>query len=428
MRILVIDYSGHPFPVTLSRALARRGHETLHLYTGSSETPKGDLVRGPGDPECFDVRMEKLDEPFNKTNLVKRRSQERQIGRLFSRAIEEYRPDLILAGNCPIETLRFIFQSRDKIGAQIIFWVQDLLGEAATRLLSKKLGLPGKLVGLYFQWLEKRMLQSSDHVVVISEDFRPILQDGYGIPADGITVIENWSPIDDLPLYPRDNEWAVQNLPASDFRVMYSGTLGLKQDPGLLLEIASRIDCEVMVFSQGDAARSLAAEAAARGIANLSVRPWLDFADLPKALAGADMLVVVLEPDAGVFSVPSKCLTYLCAGKPILGSIDPSNLASRIINRIGAGVTAMPGDHTSLIAAAQAYRDDPARARAAGAAGRRYAEETFNVEVITDRFVGIFETLQARAGRSGGAAPAVSAPAPRQDAVADSGALLGESH
>jgi hypothetical protein len=33
MRILISDYSGHPFQVQLSRELARRGHGVTHSYS-----------------------------------------------------------------------------------------------------------------------------------------------------------------------------------------------------------------------------------------------------------------------------------------------------------------------------------------------------------------------------------------------------------
>ena len=47
MRIVVNDYSGHPFQIELSRELARRGHKVLHLYSAEFQTPKGDLIRKP---------------------------------------------------------------------------------------------------------------------------------------------------------------------------------------------------------------------------------------------------------------------------------------------------------------------------------------------------------------------------------------------
>ena len=56
MRIIVHDYVGHPFQVQLSRELARRGHEVLHLYCSSFVTPRGELTRRDDDPPGFNCR------------------------------------------------------------------------------------------------------------------------------------------------------------------------------------------------------------------------------------------------------------------------------------------------------------------------------------------------------------------------------------
>ena len=398
-KVMVIDYSGHPFQVQLSRSLARYGFETLHAFAASSETPKGELERRDDDPATFSTRAVSLNEPFNKTDFVKRRSQERRLGHLFAELVRDYQPELIIASNCPIETLRFILNAKRQVGATFIFWLQDLLGEATTRVLAQRLGPIGYLPGYYYQRLERGFLREADHIVAISDDFLPILKSKYGIAPEDVTVIENWSPIEDLPQYPRDNEWAQAHLPPCDFRLIYSGTLGFKQDPAALLELAEKIDCEIVVFSQGEAANRLASDAARRGLGNLSVRPWLPFSDLPKALAGADLLVVLLEPDAGIFSVPSKVLTYLCSGRPILGSISGDNLAAKIINQNGAGTTCEPGDHDSLIDAARSFYSDRKRVDIAGRAGRAYAEKTFDITAIAVRFKKIIENITDKTER-----------------------------
>ena len=49
--------------------------------------------------------------------------------------------------------------------------------------------------------------------------------------------------------------------------------------------------------------------------------PYQPFGRLSEVLASADVLVALLESDAGAYSVPSKVLTYLAAGRPILGAI-----------------------------------------------------------------------------------------------------------
>ncbi|HYO26095.1 MAG TPA: hypothetical protein VEQ85_14225, partial [Lacipirellulaceae bacterium] len=67
MRVLVHDYCGHPFQVQLSRALAARGYDVLHLYNGSFQTPRGALTKRSDDAPGFDVRPMDLCEMVPKT-------------------------------------------------------------------------------------------------------------------------------------------------------------------------------------------------------------------------------------------------------------------------------------------------------------------------------------------------------------------------
>ena len=45
-----------------------------------------------------------------------------------------------------------------------------------------------------------------------------------------------------------------------------------------------------------------------------------------------------------------------------------------------------PGDTAAFLTTAKRLRNDPAQCSAAGARGRAYAESTFDIRMITDRF------------------------------------------
>jgi colanic acid biosynthesis glycosyl transferase WcaI len=393
MRILISDYSGHPFQVQLSRALAMRGHDVLHVSAESFQTPKGRLTREAGDPAGFSIVGVRSDEPFAKDSFVKRRRQEIELGAKIAAEIERFRPQIVLSSNAPLDAQRLIQRAARTVDARFIFWVQDVYSEAIARILRQKFGPAGALIGAFYRWLEARMLRRSDHVVVIADAFVPIVRTMAGLAPERVTVIENWAPLAEVPRYPRDNAWAEANLPPSRFRAIYSGTLGFKHNPSLLFDLARNIDGDVLVFSEGSAANALAAQARDQGVTNLTVSGWLPFNDLPKALAAADLLLVILEPDAGVFSVPSKVLTYLCVGRPILGAIPAENLAAHLIEGNGAGRVVDPTNSAGFTEAARAIlADAPARATM-GDAARGYAERTFDIATIADRFETVFHQL-----------------------------------
>jgi len=100
-----------------------------------------------------------------------------------------------------------------------------------------------------------------------------------------------------------------------------------------------------------------------------------------------------LEPDAGVFSVPSKVLSYLCAGRPLLASVPTTNLAARIIRRNRSGIVVEPHDVEGFVSAAARLLERPSLRAGLGRRARQYAETTFDIRRIGDRFEGLFEEL-----------------------------------
>ena len=103
MRILLHDYSGHAFLVQLARQLARDGHEVLHVHFPGFQTPKGVLARRPDDPPGFETRGLRLPGEFAKYSYLKRLGQEFAYGRLLARTIEEWKPEVVLSANSPLD-------------------------------------------------------------------------------------------------------------------------------------------------------------------------------------------------------------------------------------------------------------------------------------------------------------------------------------
>src|SRR2546426_10383202 len=94
VRICVCEYSGYAFQVQLSRELANRGHEVLHLYFSEFQSPKGRLSREATDPSTFSIEGVSLGRPFAKYHFVKRWFQERAIGRRLAQRIAEFAPEI----------------------------------------------------------------------------------------------------------------------------------------------------------------------------------------------------------------------------------------------------------------------------------------------------------------------------------------------
>jgi colanic acid biosynthesis glycosyl transferase WcaI len=394
MRILVHDYVGHPFQVQLSRALAARGHSVLHLYNGSFQTPHGELDRKPVDPAGFDVRSITLSEAIPKMNFFRRFHLEREYADKLVAASTLFRPEVVISANTPSIAQHRLARGCRRQGIRLVSWIQDMYGVAAYRLLSRKLPGVGHAVGRYFIALDKRSARASDAIVAITDDFRGILTQ-WGVNANRVQVIHNWAPLEGLPMRHRENAWSQAQGLGEGVRFIYSGTLAMKHNPGLLLELARLLDKdslgELIVISEGEGVKWLAGQAAAANLRSLKCLCFQPFAAMPDVLGSADVLVAILEADAGVFSVPSKVLSYLCARRPLLLAVPSENLAAKIVVACGAGLVVEPNDLAGFCAAARKLIDSPELRRQYGAAARQYAEANFDIERITDRFEAILQ-------------------------------------
>jgi glycosyltransferase involved in cell wall biosynthesis len=393
MRLLVNDHAGHPFPMRLSRELARRGYTVRHTYCASVQQPRGDLRRCDTDPDSFSLRPLRLKKPFNRYGLVSRMAQEGELGRLLAGELERFAPDMVLSGNTPLGAQARLLSSARRQKAGFVFWLQDLLGQGIAQAVAEKLPCLGKAVGAYYIRLERRLLRKSQAVVAISEDFLPFLTQSK--VTDGkISVIGNWSALDTIQSPGKDNPWSRMHGLAESFVFLYCGTCGLKHNANLMLELAEwyrhHPGVAVVVVSEGPGADALKAGKADRQLSNLQLFPFQPCERLAEVLAAGDVLVATLTPSANGFAVPSKVMTYLCAERPILLAAPRSNLAARIVQTARAGIVVGPDLDSGFVRAAERLRSNPSLRTSLAQNGRRYALSAFDIRTIADRFESIF--------------------------------------
>lgn len=386
-RLLVFDFSGHPFQAQLSRELARRGHDVVHSWCAAYVSGHGSLTAAPGETIRFEPVS--VGRRIAKTSYLRRALQEVRLGVDLLRHVRRVRPDVVLVANTPIPMLVLLAAQLLLRRTPFVLWHQDVQSVAVARLAGHRLSPVFAHLARLLEWGERWGARRAAAVVVITPAFRRVHEE-WGTPSE-VHVIPNWAPLDEITPQPRDNDWAATHDLVDVPTLLYSGTLGLKHDPELLVELAAGIrqagqPVRLVVVNEGPA-EPVVRNAAARLGVPLTLLPFQDYADLPEVLATGDLLVVLLEPDAGEFSVPSKTLSYLAAGRPVLGLLPPSNLAAELIASAGGFVA--PPERASLpdaIAYADRLLRDPERRTRLGAESRALAEREFALKGSADAF------------------------------------------
>ena len=397
MRILVHDHSGHPFQAELSRELARRGHTVTHSFATGYVSGKGRLS-ADGDAE---ITFEGIGFTKRIDNMKFRRRLVHEVQRGFALAWQarRTRADITLVSNAQIPTLVVFTFLMAIFRKPWVLWHQDVYAIAVKSFAGAKLGRGYKLVAAVFAIAERWCSRRAEAIVVIAPSFVPVHEE-WGT-ADKVVVIPNWAPLDEIVPTDRDNAWAREHGLTEEKTLLYSGTLGLKHNPVLLVDLARRVreagqPVRLVVVNEGPATGILLAEAEKQGVA-IDVLPFQPYERLPEVLGTGDVLLVLLEKEAGAFSVPSKTLSYLCAGRPILGMIPGENLAASLITEAGGCV--VPPEGGSLAEAAawvETVLEDPEMWEKLGRSSRELAEREFALADCATRFEDILVAASAR--------------------------------
>jgi colanic acid biosynthesis glycosyl transferase WcaI len=409
MRIAVHDFAGHPFQVQLSRELARAGHSVLHLYLQDLPGPKGPLQPAPQDPSSFLCEPVSLGAPLEKYSMWKRHFAHRKYARILADRLSAFRPDAVLSANTPIDVQHYVLGKCRQSGAAFVHWMQDLYCQAVRSVIMQRFGKCGAPLALHYDRLERRVCERSHAVVLITPDFLTAIAEK-GFHSAKRHVIENWAPLDDVLPAPKWNSWSIRHNLADKLVLLYSGTLGLKHKPELLYHLAAALlggtDAVVVVVSEGLGRAHLEQLQARSPLPNLLLMDFQPYARMSQVFGAADVLLGIIDNEAGAFAVPSKVLSYLCAGKPVLLAAPKTNLAARTVDRAEAGIVVSPDDIGGFISAAR-YLAASAELRGTFAGqARRYAMEAFNIRAIGAKFEAVLTeaveeaALSRRAGRN----------------------------
>lgn len=394
MRIFVNEFCGHPFGMDLSRELSRRGHVVYCTYfADNTSTPKGSHPVGDQSPNLT-IEGLHIQRAFSKYGLFSRRAADIEYGEETASLVKKFRPEVVLSADMPLDGQRVLQRAAQEVGARFVFWLQDIYSVAVRFVLSRKMPVLAGLGAWYYERLEKTLLKKSDAIVCIAPSFADYLAQ-WKIDRSKIAVIPNWGPVNDVVPTSKDNPWAREHGVADKFCFMYSGTLGMKHRPELLLDLAKRLEsrreASLLVIAGGAGADWLAARANQVSSETLMILPFQPYEKVQQAFGAADVLISLLDSDAGGFAVPSKTLAYLCAGRPLIIAAPEMNEAAKIVHQAEAGIVASPDRPEQLLEAAGLLLNNPQLCARLGRNAREYAERTFAIDTVADRFLKVFK-------------------------------------
>lgn len=244
-------------------------------------------------------------------------------------------------------------------------------------------------------WLEAFLYARANHLLVNSPAYKKYMIDR-GIAPGRVTLIPNG--VDPEMFDPRASGAAVRASLAlgDEFVVTYAGALGMANDLQVLLQAAhllrERAGLRFLIVGDGKEREALEARARELDLPNVVFVGPRPKSEMGAILAASDLCVAILK-DIPMFrtTYPNKVFDYMAAGRPTLLAID--GVIREVVEASGGGVFVPPGRPQALAEAIARLADDPASARAMGAAARRYVVQHFNRAHHAGQFADLAQSL-----------------------------------
>ena len=279
------------------------------------------------------------------------------------------------------------------VGARFIYHNQDIFPENSARAAA---GGIGGLLMAAIRKIDSYTGRMSARVVVLSEDMKSLWIDR-GLDPDKVVVSNNFAAETFRGRVPREAVRARRVEPGTrGVRIVYIGNIGPLQDLDSSLKALSNSGiCEVDVYGDG---RSLVP---LKGMAldHVHFHGPLPSQKASQRLMDADLGLVSLRSGVERTAYPSKMLTLLESGTPVLAFVNPSSALAREIVDNGLGL--VPGDAS----AAEATRTLTKFANLSGPERqemslrcREYSRQ-FSEEHALGRWRVLFSELSAGVGR-----------------------------
>jgi colanic acid biosynthesis glycosyl transferase WcaI len=409
MRIVIVSALFPPEPVIsaqtsahIAEALVRRGHRVTVL-TPYPSRPAGKLYPGfsrrlfsrQTGPEGFEIR--RCFSTFSpKSSMVSRFMENLSFGLTGGWAVVTMaRPDVLYANTWPALAtgiLSFLCRIRH---IPLVISIQDVYPES---LIAQGRIRANGAIARCMRWIDGVIAQDADVVIVISERFAKIYEESRHVVRERLHVIPNWLAEDTIILDLDDAAEqfrAQKGIPREALLFAYGGNVGAASGLESVIEVFRNLSglegIYLLIGGEGShlaKCQRLALDCGGRVVFHT---PW-PIEETSLLLRAADVLVLPTRGTQSLASMPSKLITYMLAGRPVIALALPDSDMAVMIQRSGCGWIVEPDRPEQLLTLIQEIADTIPEQRAQrGQAGRDFALRNLTRNTNVPNVVGILE-------------------------------------
>ncbi|HAL92550.1 MAG TPA: hypothetical protein DCM68_05945 [Verrucomicrobia bacterium] len=407
MRVLIVTAVYPPEPVVSARLscdlkahLESRGHG-VHVLCPQPSRGAGPVA---DSPEPTDIT--RLDSYHcADSRLLNRARESWDFGRQVANWLAGHRSefDVIYANMWPIFGPWHLTREAARHGIPVVQHVMDIYPESLTTKLPPCIFKAGAWI---LRAWDRAGARRSAAVVLLSPRIGRQYAASRGIEGR-VHVVRNWVDVKPFEeVHDRREVCKEYEVPADRFTFMYLGNLsalsGLETAIQAFQAIASGNN-QLVIVGEGSAKASCMALARELGLQNVLFRSDPDAMRVARIQTMADVFLLPTRRGGALSSTPSKCISYMLSGKPILAAVDNESDLADDLRNAGCGWLCPPeevGPFADAMGEAQAAL--PERFQSMGGSGRAYALVYFSREKCLGELAALLEMASQRKASGGG--------------------------
>lgn len=386
MRLLYIATS-FPEPIkgaTIYTDLAEGLHEAGHDIT----VAVSDEARNSGQTRMkrergFDV-LRVVTGNYYDVGLFEKGITTLKIPTLMKKGIIKYlsnrKFDCILFESPPVTNSSLVAWAKKKFDCPSYLMLKDIFPQNALDIgIMKK----NSIIHNYFKLKEKGLYESADIIGCMSEANRQyILKHNPWIRENKIELFPNTKKITD-DINPKTLKMRKEYLIPEDACVfLFGGNMGKPQYVDLLCQ--ALIDCKndkgiyFLFIGRGTDRNKLEDSINKNHVRNARLIENLPRKDYEEIIKECDVGLVTLDPRFTIPNYPSRILSYMEYGKPVLAATDKVTDIKDLIEDAQCGEWVWSGDKDEFVKAIRRMSKNPSL-KQMGYKGRRYLERNFSI-------------------------------------------------
>ena len=389
--------SGRGISLDLLREFSANGHDVSVLCAADSSGRPGatHVANEEG------IRVVRVNIGENKSaSLIRKGMTTLLISGKYVRAIKEHFSDirfgLVMYPTPPVTIAGAVEFVKKRDGARSYLLLKDIFPQNSVDIGMMTEKGPKGLLCRYFRSVEKRLYSVSDFIGCMSPaNARYVLEHNPDVDGEKVEVCPNSISLKGYDEPPADKMDVRREfgLPSRGLLLVYGGNLGKPQGIPFLIDClrAQRDNEELHFLVVGDGTEygKIQAFIEEERPGNVTLRKKLPRDQYESLIAAADAGMIFLDARFTIPNFPSRVLSYMRAGLPVLCAVDSATDMGEMVEREGFGVVCRSGDVEGFSACCEKLQS--ANLPEMGARGRRFLENNFTTDRAYETIMRHFE-------------------------------------